>query len=240
LAEGGRGPRPERLRLPLTAPQAVADTSALLWRPSGESARPGLVLGHSAGTPVTDPLLGRIAAGLAGHGHPVLAFNFAYSEAGRRPPDPAARLEAAFGDAVAFARPLLEGPLLLGGRSMGGRIASHLAARGEPCGGLVLLGYPLHPARRPERLRTAHWPDLRVPMLFVQGDRDRLCDLDLLERERRRLLGRVDARVHPLAGADHGFRVRGRPPQRVTDEVVAVVAGWLATLALQNASGQAR
>ncbi len=227
----------------------MADTSALLWPAagSGPAARPGLgpglVLGHGAGTRVTHPLLGRIAAGLAAHGHPVLSFNFAYSEVGRRPPDPAARLEAAFRDAVALARSLpdlLDRLLVLGGRSMGGRIASHLAARGEPCAGLALLGYPLHPAGRPERLRTAHWPDLRVPVLFVQGDRDSLCDLDLLERERRRLLGRVQTSVHVLADADHSFRVRGQPQGRVLDEVVTVVAEWLGALALQAPAGRAR
>jgi predicted alpha/beta-hydrolase family hydrolase len=131
---------------------------------------------------------------------------------------------------VAFARQLLERPLVLGGRSMGGRIASHLATQGEPCAGLALIGYPLHPAGRPERLRSAHWPALRVPVLFVQGDRDRLCDLELLERERRRLPGRTGSRVHLLAGADHGLRMRGRDPQQVSAEVVTALTCWLATL----------
>jgi len=238
-ADGRREPRPERLRLPLTPPQAVAATTALRWRPAGApapcgAARAGLVLGHSAGTEVTDPLLGRAAAGLAGHGHPVLSFNFAYREAGRRRPDPAGRLQAAFRDAAAFARQLAGGPLVLGGRSMGGRIASHLAAQGERCAGLALLGYPLHPAGQPERLRTAHWPDLRVPVLFVQGDRDRLCRLDLLERQRRRLLGHLDTSVHVLAGADHSFSVSGGAPEKVGEEIISVVAGWLAALTLQE------
>jgi uncharacterized protein len=134
-------PRPRRLRLPLTQPQAVADSGALLWPAAGgagDAAGAGLVLGHSAGARVTDPPLGHVAAGLAARGHPVLGFNFAYSEAGRRMPDPAARLESAFRDAVGLARPLLGGPLVLGGRSMGGRIASHLAAQGEPCAALPI------------------------------------------------------------------------------------------------------
>jgi predicted alpha/beta-hydrolase family hydrolase len=221
----------------------VADSGALLWAApggAGGGGGAGLVLGHSAGARVTDPPLGHVAAGLAARGHPVLGFNFAYSEAGRRLPDPAARLESAFRDAVALARPLLGGPLVLGGRSMGGRIASHLAAQGEPCAGLVLLCYPLHPAGRPERLRTAHWPALRVPLLFVQGDADDLCDLDLLERERRLHLGGADSRVHVLAGADHDLRVPGRPHAQVLDEVVAVVAEWLRAAALQAAAGPAR
>ena len=220
---------PERLRLPLTQPQALPDTTALLWPADGD--RLGLVLGHGAGAQAAQPALGRIAAGLAGRGHPVLAFNFAYREAGRRLPDPAARLESAFRDAVARSGALLGRPLVLGGRSLGGRIASHLAAQGEPCAGLVLLCYPLHPSGRPERLRTAQWPALRVPTLFLQGDRDSLCDLELLERERRRLLTRAESRLHLLAGADHDLVVRGRPQELVLDEVVAVVAGWLQELA---------
>jgi uncharacterized protein len=189
------------------------------------------VLGPAAGTQVTHPPLARVAAGLAGRGYPVVGFNFAYAEAGRRLPDPPARLEAAFRDVVAFARRRLDRRLVLGGRSMGGRIASRIAAAGEPCAGLALLGYPLHPAGRPERLRTAHWPELAVPVLFVQGDRDALCDLDLLERERRARLGQVATRLHVLDGADHGFRVRGRDRGQVLDEVAGVVAGWLEGLA---------
>lgn len=224
---------PRRRRLALTQPQAVKQTTVLEWQPGhadGEAL--GLVLGHGAGTQVTHPLLARVAAGLADRGYPAIAFNFAYAEAGRRSPDPPARLEAAFRDAVGFARRRLgKRQLVLGGRSMGGRIASHLAAAGEPCAGLALLGYPLHPAGRPERLRTDHWPELAVPVLFVQGDRDALCHLDLLERERRAHLGQVATRVHVLAGADHNFRVRGRDQGQVLDEVAAVVAGWLAGLA---------
>jgi len=224
---------PRRLRLPLTQPQAVDDTTALLWPPGGvDGERLGLVLGPSAGTRITHPALGRVAAGLAARGYPVVGLDFAYAEAGRRLPDPPARLEAAFRDAVGFAhRHLGRRRLVLGGRSMGGRIASQLAAGGEPCVGLAMLGYPLHPAGRPERLRTAHWPKLEVPVLFVQGDRDALCDLGLLERQRRLHLGQVASRVQVLEGADHRLQVRGRDRARVLEEIVEAVAGWLEELA---------
>jgi len=235
---------PEASRLALTPPQAVAETTLLRWRPP-VSASPGrtLLLGHGAGSSVRHGLLGGIAAALAARGDTVVGFNFADAEAGRRFPDPPARLEAAFRDALAAAAgQRAEGaagqPLVLGGRSMGGRIASHLAAQGVPCAGLALLGYPLHPAGRPQPLRTAHWPALgalRVPLLFVQGDRDRLCDLDVLERERR-LLGEAPVRLHVLAGADHEFRGRGRSPARVAAEVAEVaevVAAWAAGLPRQ-------
>jgi predicted alpha/beta-hydrolase family hydrolase len=224
---------PVGLRLPLTQPQAVEDTTALHWPPrGGPLRRPGLLLAPAAGARATNPLLAWVASSLAGNGHPVVAFDFASTEAGRRLPDPPARLESAFRDAIAFAEGLLQGlvgpdPLVLGGRSMGGRIASQVAAQGGRCAGLVLLGYPLHPPGRPEKLRTAHWPLLRVPMLFVHGDRDALCDPDLFERERRLRLVDAPTRVHLLHGADHGFRVAGRRQADVLAEVAGVVVDWL-------------
>lgn len=223
--------RTRRLRVPLRPPQAVAHTSAVLWVPRSDAGRVGLVLGHGAGTDITNPVLLAVGRGLADRGHPVLTFNFAYAEAGRKPPDPPARLEAAFLDAIGVARREMGGrALVLGGRSMGGRIASRVAAKGQPCAGLVLLGYPLHAARRQERLRTDHWDDVTVPLLFVQGDRDPLCDLALLEGQRRARLAHVDSEVHVVAGADHAFAVRkvdGRGPGEILDEITTVVADWL-------------
>lgn len=224
-------PETQRLRVPLRPPQAVAHTSAVLWWPHDESRRIGLVLAHGAGTDVSNPVLLAVGRGLADRGYPVLTFNFAYAETGRKQPDPPARLESAFRDAITVASEAMgDRALILGGRSMGGRIASRLAAQGEPCAGLVLLAYPLHAARRPERLRTDHWPQLAVPVLFVQGDRDRLCDLTLLERERRAHLTGTDSSLYVVAGADHAFAVRkadGRGPGAVLDEIVGAVGDWL-------------
>jgi uncharacterized protein len=226
--------RTERVRLPLSTRQAVAATSAVVWWPGADDGAPAFVLAHGAGTDMTHPTLRGIGRGLAEQGHPVALFNFGYTEAGRKRPDPMARLEAAFTDVVAGLRARFGSrPLVLGGRSMGGRVASHLAASGAEAAGLCLLGYPLHPAGRPERLRTDHWPRLRLPLLFVTGDRDRLCDLDLLARERADKLAAADDTLHVLAGADHGFGVRrrdGRTPAGVLAEVVEVVAGWAARL----------
>jgi uncharacterized protein len=220
-----------RLRVPLSAAQAVSHTSAVVWRPATDRGGLVFVLGHGAGTDFTNPLLRAVGRGLAARGFPAVAFNFPFSEAGRKRPDPAARLESAYRDVIAAVRSELglQRPLLLGGRSMGGRIASHLAADGVPCAGLVFLGYPLHPAGRPEKLRTAHWPRLRVPLLFISGDRDRLCDLDLLARERREHLTTVAHRLHVVAGADHGFSVRkadGRTEADVLDEIIGVAGDW--------------
>lgn len=225
---------PTRVRMPLRPAQAVTHTSAMRWDPVTDTGKPGVVLGHGAGSDLANPVLLAVARELAARGHPVLTFNFAYAEAGRKPPDRPARLEAAFVDAITGAEQAMgPRPLVLGGRSMGGRIASLVAAAGQPCAGLILLGYPLHPPGRPERLRTAHWPALRVPVLFVQGDRDRLCDLDLLERERAALLTGAPSTVHVLAGADHAFAVRksdGRSASSLLEEVSTVVGDWLETV----------
>lgn len=230
-----------RLRVPLTSVQAVTATSAVLWEPVEDRGGLAFLLAHGAGTDFTNPLLRAVGRGLAEHGFPVMTFNFAYAEAGRKRPDPAARLEAAYRDAVAAARGAFgeDRPLVLGGRSMGGRMASHLAAAGVRCAGLAFLGYPLHPAGRPEQLRTAHWAALQVPLLFVSGDRDKLCDLDLLDRERRAHLRDVAHRLHVVVGGDHSFKVRkvdGRTEAVVLDEVVGVIAGWAAALMPEGAN----
>lgn len=233
--------RTAQLRVALEG-QAVAETSAQLWSPARDRpGKAGLVLAHGAGTSMSNPLLLAVAQALAAQGHPVLLFNFAYTEAGRKAPDPMTRLEACYRAVVAVARRRFGArPLVLGGRSMGGRVASHLAAQGEACDGLVFLGYPLHPPRRAgaqvpdERLRTAHWPGLRVPCLFVQGDRDALAGLALLERERAARLTAAPSTVHVVAGGDHGFGVRkmdGRSPEEVMADITGTIAGWLAGLA---------
>jgi uncharacterized protein len=220
----------ERVRVALTSPQAVATTSAVIWRPLPDTGKAAFVLAHGAGTDLTHPTLRSISRGLARRGHLVAVFNFAYKEAGRKRPDPMRRLESAYRDVLAGLEPRLRGrPAIIGGRSMGGRVASHLAAEGVPCAGLCLLGYPLHPAGRPERLRTDHWPALRLPVLFVTGERDRLCDLGLLEQERAARLRDADAVVHVVPGADHGFGVRlrnGHTQEEVIADVIDAAACW--------------
>lgn len=221
----------ERARVALSSPQAVSHTSAVLWHPPVVTGA-AFLLAHGAGTDLTHPFLRAVARGLAERGHPAVTFNFGFTEAGRKRPDPMPRLESAYADVVAWARDRFgPRPLVLGGRSMGGRVGSHLAAQGVPCAGLAFLGYPLHPAGRPERLRTGHWPRLRVPVLFVTGQRDKLCDLDLLARERARHLAAVDDRLHVVAGGDHSFKVRaadGRSQAAVQVEVIEAVTAWAA------------
>ena len=167
-------------------------------------------------------LLIDVGDALAERGVAVLRFNFPYMEAGRRAPDPQPRLEACYravADAVAdeFERPYL------GGKSMGGRIASHIVADGFAAGGLVFLGYPLHPPGKPEKIRDEHLADVHAPMLFLQGTEDPFARWDLLEGVVKRL--GTWAQLHRVDGGDHSFRVRGaRRPDDETGRLLGSVA----------------
>jgi len=227
---------PRAVEIPLTPPQAVEETDASVWLPDGVPAgRAALILAHGAGTDMRHHLVAGTAAALAEAGHPVATFNFAYTAAGRRRPDPVPRLRAAWQDAIAALPPLLgrNRPLVIGGRSMGGRIASMVAAAdGAGLAGCVFLAYPLHPPGRPEKLeeRTAHWPDLRVPLLFMTGDRDTMAPIEALEQAIGERLDDRDVTLHVLRGADHSYRVRAADDRDADDlraEVVTTIVGWL-------------
>jgi predicted alpha/beta-hydrolase family hydrolase len=208
--------------------------SGILASSSRAEQRPfGVVLAHGAGANMTTPRLVAVADGLAARGVTTLRFNFPYMEARRKVPDPMPKLERAYKAAIAALRERLppEAPIVIGGKSMGGRVATHLAAKGEAIRGVVLLGYPLHPPKQPERLRDAHLPSVPVPMLFVQGTRDTLCDLALL----RPVLARVGdrAKLHVVEGGDHSLDVlksSGRTRESVDLEVVDVIDAWLRAL----------
>ena len=195
-----------------------------------DSAAAGFVVAHGAGAGRTSPFMVRTAEGLAARGVVTATFDFPYITAGRHIPDKPAVLEAAWRDAIAGARELFpEVPLFIGGKSMGGRIASQVAAQGvESLAGLVFLGYPLHPPGRPEQRRDAHLPAIREPMLFVQGTRDAFGTTD----EVRELVPRLqNVTVHEVAGGDHSFRVSGRgapKPDAVLDGILDMVRQWMA------------
>ena len=220
----------QRLERTIAIDDATAVSSVWLvpenYRPGGDA----VVLAHGAGTDMHAPFLSALHESLANRGLLAVKFNFPYREQGRKAPDRTPRLEAAWRAVLeALGRdPLSPGRIFIGGRSMGGRIATHLAAAGAAVDGLVLLGYPLHPAGRPERERSAHLQAIPCPMLFVQGSRDRLCDLDRL----RQLIAILEprARLHVIEEGDHGFAVpkrSGRTAQEVWTEIEAVVAGWI-------------
>lgn len=191
-----------------------------------------VVLAHGAGNDMHSPFLSAIHLGLAERGSLSVTFNFPYAEQGRRAPDRMPRLEAAWHgvlDAVRADPELAPGRLFIGGKSMGGRVASHLAAAGADCDGLLFLGYPLHPAGKPERLRDGHLADIACPMLFVEGTRDPLCRLELL----RPVLARLGphARLHLIEGGDHSFRLPkrlGRGEREVWDDIVEAASRWMA------------
>ena len=188
-----------------------------------------LVLGHGAGGNRGNPFLLRFARGLADTGRGVLLFNFPYSEQRRKLPDPPAVLEATVRAVAAEARRRGARRIALGGKSMGGRIASQAAALGLACDGLVFLGYPLHPPGRTEKLRDAHLPRVEAPMLFLQGTRDAFARWDLIEAVTQRLGER--ARLVRIEDADHSFGVpkrSGLSPAQVEERLVAETSSWLA------------
>ena len=179
---------------------------------------------------MADSGMARVAQALCGVGFDVVRFNFAYREKGSRRPDPMPELKACIADVVSKVREQVNpAKLVIGGRSMGGRAASMLAADGFDCDGLLLLAYPLHPAGKPEQLRDAHLGQIRVPVLCFNGTRDALCRRDLMEQ----VLGKISWQMHWLEGADHSFHVlksSGRTDDQVMDEVAAVSRSWLSGL----------
>jgi predicted alpha/beta-hydrolase family hydrolase len=187
------------------------------------------VYAPGAGSNVRDPFAALAARELAPHGVGTLRFQFPYSEEGRKAPDREPVLEATWRAAIASARPR-GGRLVVGGRSMGGRIASQVVSQGEAADALALFAYPLHAPGRPERRRDAHLGKLAVPTLFCSGTNDGFANSD-------ELLGLTTivpvSRLHLLDGADHGFAVpksSGRTRTDVWMEAAGVLRDWLVSL----------
>jgi predicted alpha/beta-hydrolase family hydrolase len=178
---------------------------------------PALVLAPGAGSNMANPFLASLAQELSAE-FLTARFNFPYQESGRGAPDAQRRLEATYRAVLTWLRAhteLAPGRIVAGGKSMGGRIASHLAAAGEPLAGLIFLGYPLHPPGQPERRRDSHLPAITCPMLFLQGSRDRLCDLDLLRPVLQKL--KAPYRLHVIEEGDHSFKVPKRTGRSEAD-----------------------
>ena len=214
------------------ASRSAGEVSALLMRP--EDARWLYVFGHGAGAGMRHRFMEEAAASLAAQGIATFRYQFPYVEQGSRRIDPQPILLATVRSAVAAAHAAAPDlPLLAGGKSMGGRMTS-LAASKEPLDGvrgLVFFGFPLHPAGDPGTDRAAHLTAVRNPMLFLQGTRDKLADLDRLRPVLEGLSDR--ATLHVVEGADHGFDVlkrSGRTAAEVLEELVRTVASWAETL----------
>ena len=210
-----------------------AETTALFERATGTPGRALFVCAHGAGGHSQDRGMSALAEALRNCGFDLVRFNFLYREQGRRAPDTMPRLKACFDAVVARARAeLAPRTLVIGGRSMGGRAASMLAAEGFACDALLLLAYPLHPAGKPDKLRDAHLEDIRVPVCCFNGTRDALCTRDLMD-------GALDKvgpnwEMHWLEGADHSFHVlksSGRTDTDVLHEICDASAAWIERVA---------
>jgi predicted alpha/beta-hydrolase family hydrolase len=201
-----------------------------LWL-APEQSRALYVFAHGAGVGMRHAFMEAVAQGLAGRGIATLRYQFPYMERGSKRPDPPPLAQATVRAAVAAATRLApELPLFAGGKSYGGRMTSQAQAAAPMPGvrGLVFLGFPLHPAGEPSDDRAAHLSQVQVPMLFVQGTRDELADMSLLQPLVSRLGGH--ATLHALTDADHSFHVpakSGRKDPQVLAEALDAFAAWI-------------
>jgi len=204
--------------------------SALLSKPACPAA--GFAFAHGAGAGMTHPFMEAVAEGFAARGIATLRYQFPYMERGSRRPDPPAVAQATVRAAVDAAATAVPGlPLFAGGRSFGARMTSQAQAS-EPLPGvrgLCFFGFPLHPAGRPGSERGTHLSDVRVPMLFLQGTRDALAEVSLIEPLVDALGSR--AMLYLVQDADHSFHVparrRGPTDVQLFDEILDVAAGWM-------------
>jgi uncharacterized protein len=192
-----------------------------------------VLLAHGAGADMHAAALTTVADALAAAKIPSLRFNFPYKAAGRRSPDRPPVLEAAVRDAARELAGLAKIPIdrvVLGGRSMGGRIGSIVAAQ-DGALGVVLLGYPLHPPGKPQQLRVEHFPNLTMPVLFASGTRDAFGTPDELQMHAKTIKGPVT--FHWIDTGDHGFKplkASGLTPAAALADVAEAVVDFVARL----------
>jgi predicted alpha/beta-hydrolase family hydrolase len=209
------------------------DKTSAVFEP-GTTAGGGTVFvcAHGAGGHMNDRGMLKLAEVFRARGCDVVRFNFLYRERKSGRPDPMPRLEECFSAVVSHTvKEIQPNRLIVGGRSMGGRAASMMASEGFACDGLLLLAYPLHPPGQPEKLRTAHLPAIKVPVLCLNGTRDAFCRKDLMEEALKMVTTRWEMRW--LEGADHSFHVpksSGRSDAQVVEEIGDATKTWLATL----------
>ncbi len=225
--------KPEQIQLVVSPSEHV---TALAYRAApGGYAGVTLILAHGAGADQASSFMVRFATSLAARGLDTVTFNFVYTEQRRRLPDRNDKLEHCYRTVIEAVRSgklhdhAGRRKLVIGGKSMGGRIASQVAAAGhEGISGLVFLGYPLHPPGRPDKLRSKHLPDIRAPMLFVQGSRDAFGTPE----ELRAALGglEVAADICVVEDGDHSFKVPKRSAisqDQVFEIVLDEIVRWM-------------
>lgn len=207
--------------------------SARQYQAASPRANATFICAHGAGTNQIHASVTALARGIAEHGVDVVTFNFPYTEAGRKLPDRAPVLEACYTAVVREVRERVASArshLFIGGKSMGGRMATHIAAADAslPLDGLVLFGYPFHPPGNPEKRRDAHLPSVRRPVLVIQGSRDTFGTPDEIRPTFDALT--PPATLHVVEGGDHVFKVAraGRDGQAAVDAAVhARAAEWM-------------
>lgn len=210
----------------------MGSTSAILAEPSGKRGNTALVVAHGAGNDMTTPLIEVFTRGMAAAGFPALRFNFLYANRGKRAPDSQGVLVKTWSAVYEYARSnfgLKTDSWVAAGKSMGGRIASQMAADAIlPVDRLIFLGYPLHPANDTERLRDSHLYGIKVPMLFFAGTRDPLCTMPKLVN----VLERINSphELHTIEGGDHSFHVPKslhRADKEIYEEIITESIEWL-------------
>ena len=208
------------------------DTVSAAYEAARVEQRAVFVCAHGAGGNKNDRGIVATSKALGQKGFGVVRFNFLYKEKGSGRPDPMPRLKECITAVVEHTRKELNPDILItGGRSMGGRAASMLAADGFVSNGLLLLAYPLHPAGQPEKLRDAHLAAIRIPVLCVNGTRDALCERSLMEKALTTV--QTDWTMHWVECADHSFHVlksSGRSDADVMLEIAQAASDWLARI----------
>jgi predicted alpha/beta-hydrolase family hydrolase len=217
---------------PLTIRVSESDTvAALLLRP--QPFRACYVLAHGAGAGMNHAFMASVSAGLADRGIATLRYQFPFMQRGSKRPDSPPLARATVRAAVAAASGLTpDTPLFAGGKSFGGRMTSQAQAESAmpQVRGLIFLGFPLHPAKKPSQERAEHLAQISCPMLFLQGTRDELADVALMRTVVERL-GEL-ATLHLFEDADHSFHVRarsGRTDKQVLDSMLDAIGAWITT-----------
>lgn len=207
-------------------------TSGILSLPGREHRRTAVILAHGAANDMTHPLLVAFAEGLTSAGYPVLRFNFLYAERNRKTPDAEPLLAGAWAGALRFLKEdsgLAVGEMVAAGKSLGGRIASQMAAKGElQVNRLIFLGYPLHRMGDTTALHDSHLYDIGAPVLFIEGTRDTLCDMAALRGVLSRLKAPHD--LLTIEGGDHSFHVpksTGVTDKEIYGRMVTKTVEWL-------------
>ena len=191
----------------------------------------GVIFAHGAANDMNNPLIKFVSRGLAHAGYVTLRFNFLYKEKGKKSPDSQPRLVQTWQSVYRFLSTHAEfstKAIVACGKSMGGRVASQMVAEGLlPVNKLVFLGYPLHAPGKKDQLRDAHLYTISIPMLFLAGTRDTLCDLNILRTVLDRLKAPWDLEL--INGGDHSFRVPKSHPVSQEDtysQILKAVTGW--------------